>query len=316
VAEIDWVEIPAGESIVGATEEQKAALIRKIFEFYGNQLDERTRALVEVIRGKLHRRGERLLERIRAGYVPKDAKEILQAGQSGPDALTEEEGKIRKRFGHIFTVEATLEGEAQRVVKLDTFYIARFPVTEGQRAQYRGRNTPSDPKVAYNAATWQEADSICRDIGGRLPTEEEWEKAARGPEGLMYPWGNEWDPERGNFTRSSKRSRAFKSLATLVDAYPDGASPYGVWDMCGNVQEWTMTPYVSVSSPGERWYVLKAYSIKDETEIPWFDHRAFRRGSMEVNEAWYTGFRPARDKWERQSWSGHHVETQVDTVST
>lgn len=233
----DWIEIPAGESIVGATEEQKAILCRKAFALYESQLDERTRSLVEAARGKLRRHREQS----RSGLLPKDPGELLRAVRLGPDALTAEEDEISKKLEHIFLVEAGLERESQRVVKLDTFYIARFPFTQDQRAQVNGWETPRNPKLPASAS-WDDADSFCREIGGRLPTEEEWEKAARGPDGLMYPWGNEWDDTRGNFTRKRNAPGAVSgTLMTEVDAYPSGASPYGVWDMCGNVYEWTMT---------------------------------------------------------------------------
>ncbi len=297
----DWIEIPAGDSTVGATEEQKAILCRKAFALYENQLDERTQSLVEAARGKLRRRREQS----RSGLLPKDPHELLRAVRLGPDALTAEEDEISKKLKHIFLVEATLEHEPQRVVKLDTFYVARFPFTEDQRAQVNGWETPRDPKLPAGA-NWYDADSFCREMGARLPTEEEWEKAARGPDGLMYPWGNEWDDTRGNFTRKEKApGEVSGTLMTEVDAYPGGVSPYGMWDMCGNVYEWTMTATAPPPRHShEDWYRLKAYPIKFESDVPWFDHRLFSRYSSRANDSFYIGFRPVMDKWPQQQWAG------------
>lgn len=78
--------------------------------------------------------------------------------------------------------------------------------------------------------TWYEAEAYAKWRGGALPTEAQWEYAARGPESLIYPWGNEWDPEPANVVDS-------KSLMP-VGSYPDGVSWVGAYDMAGNAMEW------------------------------------------------------------------------------
>jgi formylglycine-generating enzyme required for sulfatase activity len=129
-------------------------------------------------------------------------------------------------------------------VYLDAFYIDKTEVTN---AQYRecveagACDTPEDTAYYDNAdyaqhpvvfVSWNDADAYCRWAGKQLPTEAEWEKAARGTDGRLWPWGNEWHAERCNSAEGGKGN------TTPVGAYPEGASPYGALDMAGNVWEW------------------------------------------------------------------------------
>ncbi len=89
-------------------------------------------------------------------------------------------------------------------------------------------------RLPVTGVSWRDADAYCRAIGRRLPTEKEWEKAARGPEGYEYPWGNEWSDQKANVGADRDREPG----PMPVGSFPAGRSPYGVDDMAGNVMEW------------------------------------------------------------------------------
>jgi len=133
------------------------------------------------------------------------------------------------------------------------------------------------PVVLVNAA---DAEAYCRwrNPALRLPTEAEWEKAARGDDGRMFPWGNRWDPSQLN---SATRG---PGGTTPVDRFPSGASPYGVWDAAGNVFQWT----ASALADGRR--LLKGCAWDDE---PGLCRPAFRHGRPAESRHILIGFRCA-----------------------
>ena len=142
--------------------------------------------------------------------------------------------------------------QPQHQVYLDAFQIDLYEVSNvdylrfilATRADWPPfwREQPFPEKMARHPVinvSWQEADTYCRWAGKRLPTEAEWEKAARGVDGRIFPWGDEpagWI--KSNIAHSgSKRGFKYPPLAN-VNRYDKGVSPYGAYQMAGNVSEW------------------------------------------------------------------------------
>lgn len=95
------------------------------------------------------------------------------------------------------------------------------------------------PAVCVSAA---DAEAACRFAGKRLPTEAEWEKAARGPGApRLFPWGDDWDPRAANARDDGATDG--HALSAPVGSFPAGVSPYGAHDLAGNAWEWTASPY-------------------------------------------------------------------------
>ncbi len=138
----------------------------------------------------------------------------------------------------------------ERKVYLKGFYIDRYEVTNAQYRRFvKETGHPAPPHwLVYGYpedkenhpvvfVSFDDATAYCRWAGKRLPTEEEWEKAARGTDGRIYPWGNEFSRDRANTSLSGIVG------TTPVGTYTEGKSPYGAYDMAGNVWEWTSSDY-------------------------------------------------------------------------
>jgi sulfatase modifying factor 1 len=191
----------------------------------------------------------------------------------------------------------------QRRIYLDAYWIDRYPVTVVQYRRFcqaTGREMPPPPGWGWQDnhpivdVQWDDAAAYAAWAGKRLPTEAEWEKAARGTDGREFPWGNTWDPAK---CASNGRS------TEPVGSHPAGASPYGALDMAGNVWQWCADRYdrhryasMPARNPradsGED-HVLRGGSWDNRAGGPWH-YRAACRPSAGAGD-YRVGFRCARD---------------------
>ncbi len=165
----------------------------------------------------------------------------------------------------------------QRLIYLDAYEIDRYEVTNAQYQRFvQASGTlpprywlaetfpPGQSDFPIVGVSWENADAYCAWLNQRLPTEAEWEKACRGVDGRLYPWGNEWEPSRANVDErvrplrsinqevypwddawallSAQPSSAVPRLAP-IGSYPESISPYGMMDAVGNASEWVADWY-------------------------------------------------------------------------
>lgn len=258
ILNIEWLEIPAGPFIKGLTIAQRRFLYKQLQRQFGGlrQLWEHNR--------RLFLQGQHFL-----GYLKGKLGEVVEA----------------------------------ETVYLERFYISRYPITLTQYDAYLrqiGAAVQADDwRMIENGwgklpqmASFSMANQFCWYYGLRLPTSAEWEKAARGPNGWLYPWGDTWDTTRGNVIRklaqkSPKDRSSSGTYASEVDAYPDGQSVYGVQDLVGNIQEWTSEKR------------LRRWPIKADDRLAWLYNVVASEGKIEPgweNSGFYVGFRVVCDQ--------------------
>jgi formylglycine-generating enzyme required for sulfatase activity len=203
-------------------------------------------------------------ETLTTGTNANDGAELVWI-PAGEYMMGSEDGELRERPVH-------------RVV-LDGYWIYKTPVTVAQFRKFyadTGRTLRTRPPWGWHDehpmvnVTAEYAAAYACWAGAALPTEAEWEFAARGTDARIYPWGNEWDPERCCNSVVVRRPGV-----APVGAYPLGANPRGIMDMAGNVWEWTAD-----------WYEQTYYSFAPERNPTGPDRGSYRvlRGGSWGNE--------------------------------
>ncbi len=189
------------------------------------------------------------------------------------------------------------EGKEARVKNLEKgFWMDKYPVTNQQfatfldsgakidRKWFKDEKRIRDKKFAQHPVveiSWHGAQAYAAWQKKQLPTDDHWEKAARGVDGRTYPWGDEFGTNLCNTRESGK------GTTTPVDAYPGGISPYGCLDMVGNVWEWMENPYTA----GSQNKCLRGGAWDDDSD---YARCAVRLSDRPVDRNDFIGFRCSR----------------------
>ncbi|MDQ7824951.1 MAG: SUMF1/EgtB/PvdO family nonheme iron enzyme [Candidatus Eremiobacteraeota bacterium] len=196
-------------------------------------------------RGRLY---DELALRVHRRYFGKPAMALVQGGPALLGSTRTEKdarkAKLRPDLHPMIESESDLH-EAE----IPPFCIDRCLTTNEEYAEYLPacHFPPDEGRHPVVDVSWYDAEKYAAWIGKMLPTEEQWEKAARGTDGRRFPWGEEYDAHRANTAESGLKR------TVEVTSHPEGASPCGCLGMVGNVWEWTSTPW----SPGSPLFAKK-----------------------------------------------------------
>jgi serine/threonine-protein kinase len=220
-----------------------------------------------------------------------DATAVMARVEGGSFTMGREDGDSNERPSHRVTVAPFLIDKFE--VKCEEYQ--RFVDDKHYRAPQGWTNNhfpPGAELLPVTGVSFSDAQAYARWAGKRLPTEEEWEFAARGTEGRFYPWGNDW--------RAGVANLADGGAGRLIEvgAYRDGCTPAGVCDLIGNAWEWTASRYALYGNEAinaksaTRQMVIRGGCYLNTSKAT----AAFRRGwNAEGSDYTQTGFRCARD---------------------
>ena len=187
---------------------------------------------------------------------------VIGVDRESAEVVSKIEGTpYQRRMSMPWSREAFHDEGPSHWVSLSSYFIDIYEVSNeryGQFMKATGHPAPAywdDPRLNGAAqpvvgVNWYDASAFCEWEGKRLPTEAEWENAARGPDGFRYPWGNTFDAQYVNYGKHHDKTMP-------VDSLHDGASPYGLHHMAGNVFEWVSD-----------WYDPAYYSKRSFSENP------------------------------------------------
>ena len=255
---------------------------------------------------------------------PKDAltQAWREAGCPTPLAVNQQDGSIMVYVpeGEFEMGDGMYSNCPEHKVHLSAYWISVSCVTNAQYLKFvqaTGHRTPDEagyitplwnglsfPKQKSDhpvvCVDWDDAQAYAQWAGCQLPTEAQWEKAARGPQGLIYPWGKDWNWDQAQF-RYDKNKGSDKTCP--VYGYPEGTSGYGTYNQSGNVWEWCAdwwsdiyykkSPQQDPVGPAEgSLRVKRGGSWRDA--IPWYFRGAFRSGDFPDSRNGFLGFRLVR----------------------